>query len=124
MLILPQKEDGTVQMRSWLDVDLKLPFIWHDEDSGPFVKALINEPAGKNLIAYREWLSGREIMQIFTEVTGYKAEAIQVPPGEFWFPCPPELQPEFEEFFAYINEYGYEGRNDPGLIHPRDVSCQ
>jgi hypothetical protein len=47
---------------------------------------------------------------------------VQLPLGELWFPCPPDLKQEFEEHFAFANEFGYEGRNDVGIIHPKDVS--
>lgn len=63
-----------------------------------------------------------ELAQAFTEATGYKTETVTIPLGEFWFPCPPVLQAEFVDHFGWCNEYGYEGRNDPTLIHPKDVS--
>ncbi|KAH7247303.1 uncharacterized protein BKA55DRAFT_595001 [Fusarium redolens] len=73
------------------------------EDSGPLVKALIKDSAGKNLIGYREWLTTRELASIFTKATGLKAEV------------------ELEDNMAYWNEFGYEGRDDPTVIHPRDL---
>jgi hypothetical protein len=32
------------------------------------------------------------------------------------------LKAELEDNTAYWNEFGYDGRDDPTVIHPRDVS--
>ncbi|KAK7428001.1 hypothetical protein QQZ08_005432 [Neonectria magnoliae] len=118
---LVKNADGVVQFIGALDVDNKLPFIAAEEDSGPIVKALVQEPAGKNLIAYREWLTLRELAEIFTKATGRKAEAVTVPKGQFGPGVPDELKQELEDNFAYFNEFGYEGRDDPTVIHPREL---
>jgi hypothetical protein len=86
------------------------------------VKALIQDHAGKNLIGYREWLTTREVVSIFTEATGLKAEVVTLPKGHFPPTVPAELKAELEDNMAYWNEFGYEGRDDPTVIHPIDVS--
>ncbi|KAF5975803.1 hypothetical protein FBULB1_7215 [Fusarium bulbicola] len=69
---------GVAQFVSTLDVDTKFPHIAPEEDTGPFVKALIiDEPAGHNLIAYREWLSANDIASTFTKATGIPSKAIK-----------------------------------------------
>ncbi|KAK7414936.1 hypothetical protein QQX98_006261 [Neonectria punicea] len=119
-IIKPVKNaDGVVQFIGPLDADTKLPFIAGEEDSGPIVKALVEEPAGKNVIAYREWLTLRELIAIFTKATGRTAEAVTVPIGGPRIPD--ELKQEIADNFAYINEFGYEGRDDPTVIHPREL---
>lgn len=102
--------------------DAKFPFIAQDEDTGPIAKVLINEAPGKSVMGWREWLTLREVVAIFNEVTGYKAKTVQLPMGQFGFDCPPDLKPELLENWAFANEYGLEGRNDPDIIHPKDVS--
>jgi hypothetical protein len=86
------------------------------------VKALIQDHAGKNLIGYREWLTTREVVSIFTKATGLKAEIVTLPKGHFPPTVPAELKAELEDNMAYWNEFGYEGRDDPTVIHPIDVS--
>ncbi|KAJ4267643.1 hypothetical protein NW762_003755 [Fusarium torreyae] len=113
--------DGVAQFLATLDIDTKFPFIVADEDSGPFVKALITqEPAGHNLIGYREYLTLKEIAAAFTEATGIKSEALYtdaaLPPG-----MPEDLVGEMQDCFDYFNEFGYEGRDDPTVVHPRDL---
>lgn len=105
-----------------LEPNVKFPFIAAEEDSGPIVKALVDEPAGKNIIGYREWLTVQELALSFTKATGLKAESITLPQGEFNLPLPDELKLELADNFAYWNEFGYEARDDPTVIHPRDVS--
>lgn len=82
----------------------------------------MEEPAGKNVIGYREWLTLRELVVVFTQATGLAAEAIQLPEGKSKVESPPDLKLELDDNFAYWNECGYEGRDDPTIIHPRDVS--
>jgi hypothetical protein len=106
-----------------LEPDVKIPFIAPEEDSGPIVKRLIEEPAGKKLIGYREWLTVQELALAFTMATGLKAESVTLPKGKFPLPLPDELKLELEDNFASFNEFGYEARDDPTIIHPRDVSC-
>ncbi|CAG9949453.1 unnamed protein product [Clonostachys rosea f. rosea IK726] len=116
-----KNEEGTVQFIGNLEPNVKFPFIAAEEDSGPIVKALVNAPAGKNIIGYREWLTMQELALSFTKATGLRAESVTLPPGEFHLPLPDELKLELGENFAYWNEFGYEARNDPTIIHPRDL---
>jgi hypothetical protein len=86
------------------------------------VKALIHEPAGKNLIAYREWLTPREIATAFTKATGMNAEVVILPKGSLPSSLPPSLKISIEDNMAYWNEFGYEGREDSTVVHPCNVS--
>ncbi|KAG7105479.1 hypothetical protein HYQ45_018578 [Verticillium longisporum] len=101
--------------------DVKLPFIAAEEDSGPTVKALIEEPTGKNVIGYRTWLTLPELVRTFANATGLKAEWITVPAKKALNPFPDELKLSIGEGFAYQNEFGYEGRGGPTIVHPRDL---
>ena len=114
-----------VQFVGGVKADVKLPFIAAEEDSGPFVEALLQDGPGKNLIAYREWLTIEEFVQLFTKSTGVPAKLTVLPEGEtnLGF-LPAELQEELSDNFAYFNESGYEGRDDPTVIHPSQVSVK
>ncbi|KIW25999.1 uncharacterized protein PV07_09130 [Cladophialophora immunda] len=119
----PQRNpEGVVQFIGQLDPDVKMPMIAPEEDTGPVVKALVKEAAGKNVIAYREWISVRELAQTFTEMTGLNSEVIMLSKTEANLLLPPELKLELDDNFAYFNEFGYEGRDDPTVIHPSDLS--
>jgi hypothetical protein len=58
------------------------------EDTGPATKALVSSQPGKNLIAYREWMTPNE----FTLLAGFIAvdrdENIPVPSDFIRFLCP------------------------------------
>ncbi|KIL96584.1 hypothetical protein FAVG1_01328 [Fusarium avenaceum] len=117
----PYKDaDGVAQFTTALNPETKFPFIAAEEDSGPLVKALITqEPAGHNLIGYREWLSHNEIAAAFTKATGMKSAIVKsdgtLPPG-----LPEDLVGEMLDCFGYFDEFGYEGRDDHTVVHPLD----
>ncbi|EGU78457.1 hypothetical protein FOXB_11033, partial [Fusarium oxysporum f. sp. conglutinans Fo5176] len=50
-----------------------------------------------------------------------KAEVVTLPKGHFPPSVPTELKAELEDNMAYWNEFGYKGRDDPTVIHPRDL---
>ncbi|KIN00049.1 hypothetical protein OIDMADRAFT_166171 [Oidiodendron maius Zn] len=120
--IMKPVKEGTVQFFSNVEPNVKVPFIAADEDTGPIVKELvINEPPGKNMIAYRGYLTVQELALSFTIATGLKAEAVTLPKGKFNLPLPDELKGELEDNFAALNEFGYESWDDPTINHPRDL---
>ncbi|KAH6689674.1 hypothetical protein F5X68DRAFT_204137 [Plectosphaerella plurivora] len=122
MTKVSKDEDGVVQFIGHIEPDVKLPFIAADEDTGPVVKQLVlTEPAKKNIIAYREWLTPEELAATFTQATGMKAKSVTLPKGYFPAPLPEALKQELEDNFACFNEFGYEARDDPTLSHPRDL---
>ncbi|KAL5358817.1 hypothetical protein BJX96DRAFT_173796 [Aspergillus floccosus] len=116
-------ESGVIQFIGNLSPDIKLPFIAAEEDTGPIVKALLHESPEKRLIGYREWSTLREVSGAFTRATGLAAEYVMLPRGKSKVPVPPEMERELEDSWAYCNEFGYEGRDDPTIIHPRDLIC-
>jgi hypothetical protein len=115
----PTKGDnGRIQFSTNLDLDTKLPFIAHDQDSGPFVKSLVQSSPNKSVIGYRAWLTFRQLVEIFSNVTGHETEILKFPLGQFTWDCEPELRDELRETFAFINEVGLHGGDDAGYIHP------
>lgn len=105
---------------SHLSPDVKLPFIAQEEDTGPYVKALIQESTGKNLVAYRAWASLREVAEKVSKITGTKI-VFDAKPFEASASLPPDLVEEFNENMAYCTEFGYAG-TDPTVVHPASVS--
>lgn len=84
------------------------------------MKALLQDEPGKNLIAYREWMTMREFVQALTKSTGL--EAVLIPPEKTDLSfLPAELQEELTENIMYWIEFGYEARDDPTIIHPAQV---
>lgn len=102
----------------------KLPMIAPAEDTGPIVRALIEETFRKKVIGYRGWINFDELIQAFTHATGLKAQYYELPLGGFAMPdkVPPDMHRELTDMIGYCNEFGYEGRDDPTVVHPSDVS--
>ncbi|KAL2817617.1 hypothetical protein BJX63DRAFT_385531 [Aspergillus granulosus] len=124
-LLVPQKvADGVYHFISGLDKDVHLPWIAAEEDTGPAAKALLESPPGKHLIVYREWLTPEQFVEIWSRVLGVEAHWIRVPDGESIPNIPEELVDEMKDNWAMWNEFGYEGRDDPTVIHPRDLEVK
>ncbi|KAJ4857873.1 nmrA-like family domain-containing protein [Trichoderma breve] len=119
---MPRKiADGTAQFTTTMAPDVKFPWIAAEEDTGPFVKALVQEKPGKNLIAYREWATLREMVGAFQNASKTKSEVVVVPRDEANEFLPPDLKLEIDEGFLYFEEFGYEGRDDPTVVHPSQL---
>lgn len=103
--------------------DLKLPLIAPDEDAGTLVKALLNDAPGKHLVAYCQWMSLEEKVEVFAKVTGLLGGHATLPAGEPDIPLPEGLKAELDDNWAYFNECAYEARDDPTEIDPSQV-CQ
>ncbi|KAE8157040.1 hypothetical protein BDV40DRAFT_309060 [Aspergillus tamarii] len=118
----PKKaENGVYQFVGGLKADVKLPIAAAEEDTGPAVKALVACPPGKNLIAYREWMTPEEFVRTWSRVLGVPAEYVTLPEGQSIEGVPDILKREFIENWGYWNEFGYEGRDDPTVVHPNQL---
>ncbi|KAJ9614548.1 hypothetical protein H2200_002685 [Cladophialophora chaetospira] len=118
----PQKDENGVYVFSFsIPATVKLPLIATEEDTGPFTKALVEAAPEKNLIAYRAWQTMDEFLDIIRQVKGVKAVNKQLPSGTEWEAVPEELREELSENASYFEEFGYEGRDDPSLVHPKDL---
>lgn len=116
-----RKEDGSVPFVIGVPSEMRFPFVAPEEDTGPFVMALMRESPGKNLIAYRGWMSMGELVEIFSRVKSVDAKCNST---TFDIAVDDEFQAGYAENMNYIREFGYEGRDDPTLIHPKDLAHQ
>jgi hypothetical protein len=121
---LTQDEDGIYIIATKIERNVKLPHVAPDEDSGPFTKALLASPPGKNLIGYRSWLTLDEYLEVWSRALGIKAKAVKLPYDLRLEGVPEEIDEEMAEMAGYCADCGYEARDDPSLIHPKDVSCR
>ncbi|KIW74229.1 hypothetical protein Z517_12169 [Fonsecaea pedrosoi CBS 271.37] len=128
----PQKDaDGVYTFSYTGPTDGKLPLIAADEDTGPFTKALISLPeAGKNLIAYREWMSMDEFVALLSRTLGVKMRTKILTMDEvaagtgIWGSLPEDLLLELSDNTNYFVEFGYEGRDDPSVVHPHALGVE
>jgi NmrA-like family len=117
----PEKaNDGVYEIKLPSFGEGKLPYIAAEVDIGIFVRALVVEvPAGKNLVAYREQLPMKDFLSIWSTVLSVPSKWINVPFEEFAKGGIEAL--ELAETGAYCAEFGFEGREDPTLVYPEDV---
>ena len=122
----PQKQpDGTFVLSLSADPDKPMPMLDSRRDTGHFVRALVQLPPGKNLLAYGSMISWSAYMALWAKTLGLPGgsyrqltteEVIEVA-GD------PDLGREVAEGWKYQGEFGYDG-GDPSVVHPKDVSLQ
>jgi hypothetical protein len=98
-----------------------LPMIATEEDTGPLVHALIQAPAGQNMIGVREWMKMETFAEMFGRILGVPARMSADVDDVDKFP--EELREEFMDSIAYTAEIGYDaGKVDKSVVQPKDVS--
>ncbi|OKL61201.1 hypothetical protein UA08_03151 [Talaromyces atroroseus] len=117
-LITPQLDPvtGTYKFVFPFKKELKMPVVLHEESTGKFVQALIeNEDPGTKLLAYNLYPTLAEITELWSRVSGKSADIIEITPeimheqsGVPW---------EVLEAALYLPEYGYMAGVD-GYIEP------
>lgn len=111
-----------VKFSTGVGSDVVIPFVAAEEDTGPIVKALVQEStAGKNVLGFRENTTPKKFQEDFIAVSGLKAEYVSAKDDDGRLPFADDLQLEVRDNFQYINEFGYDG-GDPSVTHPKDVS--
>lgn len=61
------------------------------------------------------------MVQAFQKASEIKSEVVAISldqPNNF---LPPDIKTEIDEGFLYFEEFGYEARDDPTVVHPRHV---
>jgi hypothetical protein len=117
----PEKQpDGSFLMTRQTSPTFRMPFVVAHRDTGPFVKALIDMPVGKNIFAVSETMTLTEWAAIWGRVLGVKIEYKQVSSDEFWEGVPKPLADELGPNFDYIEEFGFTG-GDPDVLMPEQV---
>ena len=105
---------------------VKIPLIAAEEDTGPLVRALIEEPSVKNLLGVREWMSIKEFASIWSK-TLHKEIEIKDPKDA---PMPQgldeeaaALMQEMGETMQFIVDFGFAGETvDKTVSTPDKVS--
>ena len=97
-----------------------MPFIVTRKDTGGFVKALIQLPPGKTVLAYGDMMSHNEYLKIWAKHNGVQARFRQITVDDCDKAAPGGFGREAGESWTYFEEFGYAGGED--VIHPKDVS--
>jgi hypothetical protein len=105
--------------------EVTIPVIAAEEDTGPFVEALLKVPPGKNLMAYREVTSTGKFATSWSQALGKEVNLLD--PSSMG--PPPEMDDEgkafmqeFVEGAQFMAEFGYAGQNvDKTVVTPDEV---
>ena len=97
------------------------PIIDTTRDTGPFVKALVDLSAGKNVLAYGSMISWDSWMKLWCEINGVKGSFKSMSLDDFDKSFPGGFGREGGESFVFSSDLGYDG-GDPTIVHPKDVS--
>jgi hypothetical protein len=100
--------------------DAPIPMVVANRDTGVFVKALVNAPAGTQLLGYGSLIGWEEYIRVWGQVLNVKVSFKQVPADGYVTNMPEALAQEISEGYAYQGEFGWDG-GDPSIKHPRDV---
>ncbi|KAK9418903.1 hypothetical protein SUNI508_07675 [Seiridium unicorne] len=120
----PQKQpDGSFAIVRPFGPELALPFVVPDRDTGAFVKALVDMPAGKDLLGVSQTMTWPEWMDLWGSIHGVKTGFKQVSREEFFGAAPKVLQDELWDTYEYIREFGYDG-GDPNVLTPDQLDSK
>ena len=119
---MPQNADGVYEVTANHAPSVLWPYIETQHDTGVFVRALILDvPAGKNLYAYRKLMSIEDFLQLWGKTNGVPVRFREIGFDEM-VEAAGILGREGAEAFAYNADFGYEGRDDPTVVHQEHVS--
>ena len=117
----PQKQpDGSFILSRTFSPSFRMPHVVADRDTGSFVKAVVDLPPGKNLLAVSEYMSFPEWVDVWSRVLGVEATYKQVSNDAFFENVPEALGEELKVSFDYIEEFGFTG-GDPDVLEPGQV---
>ena len=128
--MMPQKnpETGAYIFGNAFPEGFEFPLVAAEEDSGPFVDALLKVPAGKNLLAYRKKMAIGEFAQIWSEVLGKEVEIKDLtkePPPQGLDEETMAFMQEFAETGMFSVEFGYGGEKvDKSVISPDQLEVE
>lgn len=121
--LAPQKQaDGSFIMSRTAPPDFKMPWVVVDRDIGAFVKALVDMPPGRDLLAVSEYMSFPEFAEVWGRVHGVKTTYKQISNEELFEGVPLGFMEEIRDSFDFIHEFSFTG-GDPNVLEPSQVGC-
>jgi len=122
-LLAPQKQsDGVYAVPSMAKADgIPMPWVDPPNDTGHFVKALIEAPAGSSMLGYSEMLTGKEYVALWGKTLGVPAHYKDVGLDAMKAADLPKfLAEEMNEMREYVSLYGFDG-GDPEVKNPKEL---
>lgn len=120
--LLPQKKDSGYALTLPAPKETSFPIIDPEKSTGPFVRALIDEPAGTKLLAYDSDLTITEAMDAWSKITGKEADFVQLSLDEMHENT--GLPYEVLHGPAFIGEYGFMAGVEGRVTRPEELKTK
>ncbi|RKL41547.1 hypothetical protein BFJ72_g5439 [Fusarium proliferatum] len=108
--MLRKGSDGAYSLAYPVSDKARFPLIDADADIGKYVAAVLRDPAthyGKQILAASDYYTPKRILSEFEEVTGHRANFIQVDAETYKSFLPPSMAQEMLENHLFIEDPGY-----------------
>lgn len=120
----PQKQpDGSFLLARTTPLSFEMPFVVARRDTGPFVKALLDLPVGKTLLAVSAYMKMDDYAELWGRVNGVKTTYKEISNEEFFGSVPAALGDELRDGFDYMHEFGFSG-GDPDVLTPKQLDFE
>ncbi|KAF2477402.1 NAD(P)-binding protein [Lindgomyces ingoldianus] len=116
MPVPKKQENGTYKVSLPMGGDRKFPMVDPRADAGHFTKALVELPAGKNLVGAGSLLSWNDWCQIWGKINGVTC-TFERTDRKYMDENMGSFGRELADMFQYIDEFGYDG-SDPSVEYP------
>lgn len=116
-----KQEDGSFLLLRPTKAETKYEFVDAERDTGAFVKALLDLPAGKHLLGVGEPLTMPQWVEIWGQVNGVKVAFKEVSREAFFEGVPAPLERELGDAWGFAEDFGHYG-GDPEVVRPGEVS--
>ncbi|PVH77871.1 NAD(P)-binding protein [Cadophora sp. DSE1049] len=118
-----KRPDGSLLLAVPGSGDVPIPLIV-PSDAGKFVKALSQVSPGKNLLAFGDLITWSEYVALWSKTTGFPATFEKSTVAALDKLAPGGYGEEIGEMYAYMQEFGYWGKDDPSVIFPIDLGVE
>jgi hypothetical protein len=120
--LAPQRReaDGSFVLKRTTAPAFRMPLVVAQQDTGAFVKALVDLPPGKDLLGVSEWMTFPDWVELWGRVLGVKTGYQQISREEMFEGIPSHMAQEIGDSFDYIEEFGFAG-GDPDVVDPEQV---
>ncbi|KAH7305483.1 hypothetical protein B0I35DRAFT_471582 [Stachybotrys elegans] len=111
--------NGTMLLKMPGSGNEPIPLV-HTKDTGNFVDALLNLPAGTNMVAFGDRLTWADYVELWSSITGIPATYERTTVKEHSKLAPADHSAEMAEMYGYMQEFGFAG-GDPSVVYSRDI---
>ncbi|KAI9284629.1 hypothetical protein BC943DRAFT_360976 [Umbelopsis sp. AD052] len=120
----PQKaEDGVYVQSTYAKPDTLYPWVNTRDDTGKFVRALVQLEPGKDLLGVSQMVTYGDYLKTWGEVNGVPTRFNHLSAEEFHKTLPESAVKEVQGSIAFNEEFGWDG-GEPGVLRPSDVKLE